>query len=117
MDIGQRLRELRDARHLSQGDIEERTGLFRCYVSRVENGFTVPTLETLEKFARAFDLELYQIFYSGSRKGTAPEVPRQEALTGNERNLVDLFKRLSPPDKKLFLQLARYSAGSRRAKG
>jgi len=63
MYIADRLRKLREYKKLSQGDIEERTGLLRCYVSRVENGHTVPALETLEKFARALEVPLYQLFY------------------------------------------------------
>src|SRR6202046_4914083 len=65
MVIGDRLRALREDQKLSQGDIEKRTGLLRCYVSRVENGHTVPAVETLEKFARALDVPLYQLFYDG----------------------------------------------------
>jgi transcriptional regulator with XRE-family HTH domain len=42
MIIGVRLRELREQKQFSQGDIEKRTGLLRCYISRVENGHTVP---------------------------------------------------------------------------
>jgi transcriptional regulator with XRE-family HTH domain len=53
MIVGERIRALREAKKLSQGDIQQRTGLFRCYTSRVENGHTVPSVETLEKFARA----------------------------------------------------------------
>jgi len=53
MVIGNRLKELRESKQLSQGDIEKRSGLLRCYISRVENGHTVPTVETLEKMARA----------------------------------------------------------------
>ena len=56
MIIGDRLRELREEKKLSQGDMEERTGLFRCYVSRVENGHTIPAIETLEKMARALPI-------------------------------------------------------------
>jgi len=63
MYIADRLRKLREYKNLSQGDIENRTGLLRCYVSRVENGHTVPSLETLEKFARALEVPLYQLFY------------------------------------------------------
>jgi len=37
MIIGDRLRALREEKKLSQGDIEKRTGLLRCYISRVEN--------------------------------------------------------------------------------
>ena len=56
MLIGQRLRTLRENKQLSQGDIEKRTGLLRCYISRVENGHTVPAIETLEKMARAMEI-------------------------------------------------------------
>ena len=67
MNIGDRLRELREAKHLSQGDIEERTGLLRCYISRVECGHTIPAVETLEKIARALDIRLYQLMYDGDK--------------------------------------------------
>ena len=63
--IGERLRTIRESKNLSQGDIEKRTGLFRCYTSRVENGHTVPSIETLAKFAQALDIPLYQFFYDG----------------------------------------------------
>lgn len=65
MDVAEGLRQIRQAKNLSQGDIEKRTGLLRCYISRVENGHTVPSLETLEKFSRALELPLYQLFYEG----------------------------------------------------
>jgi len=65
MDIGYRLRSLREQKKLSQGDLEKRTGLFRCYISRVENGHTVPSVETLEKMARAMEMPLYQLMYDG----------------------------------------------------
>jgi transcriptional regulator with XRE-family HTH domain len=72
MVICDRLRELRESKDLSQGDIEKRTGLLRCYISRVENGHTVPAIETLEKLARALEVPLYQLFYDGD---TPPQVP------------------------------------------
>jgi transcriptional regulator with XRE-family HTH domain len=62
MDIGTRIRELREAKNLSQGDIERRTGLVRSYTSRVENGHTVPSVGTLEKYARALEVPLYRFF-------------------------------------------------------
>jgi len=61
MEIGQRIRELHESKNLSQGDIEKRTGLLRCYTSRVENGHTVPSVETLEKYARALQIPLYRL--------------------------------------------------------
>jgi transcriptional regulator with XRE-family HTH domain len=67
MEIGQKLRELREEKHLSQGDIQHKTGLLRCYTSRVENGYTVPSIETLEKFARALEIPLYRFFTDGEK--------------------------------------------------
>ena len=68
MQVGQRLREIREAKKLSQGDIEKRTGLLRCYTSRVENGHTVPAVETLEKYARAFEVPTYQLFIGADKE-------------------------------------------------
>jgi transcriptional regulator with XRE-family HTH domain len=62
MEIGNRLRELREEKEYSQGDIESRTGLLRCYISRVENGHTVPSIDTLEKLARALEIPMYRLF-------------------------------------------------------
>ena len=68
--IGERLRAIRESKNLSQGDIEKRTGMLRCYTSRVENGHTVPSIETLAKYAQALDIPLYQIFYDGEAAPT-----------------------------------------------
>ena len=65
MVIGDKLKELRETKKLSQGDIEKRTGLLRCYISRVENGHTVPNVDTLEKMARAFPM--YRLFTDEDR--------------------------------------------------
>jgi transcriptional regulator with XRE-family HTH domain len=78
MVICDRLRELRESKNLSQGDIEKRTGLFRCYISRVENGHTVPAVETLEKFARALEVPLYQLFYDGEKPPQLPNLPKRK---------------------------------------
>src|SRR5437588_11394681 len=79
MIIGDRLREMREAKKLSQGDIEKRTGLLRCYISRVENGHTVPAVETLEKLARAFEVPLYQVFYEGDQPPELPSLLKQRS--------------------------------------
>jgi len=70
--IGDRLRQLRERKNMSQGDIEKRTGLIRNYISRVENGHTVPSIETLEKLAHALEIPMYQLFYDGEKP---PELP------------------------------------------
>ena len=66
--IGQRLLALRASKSLSQGHIERRTGLLRCYVSRVENGHTIPNLETLQRWANALEVDIYQLFFEGEGK-------------------------------------------------
>jgi transcriptional regulator with XRE-family HTH domain len=78
MVIGDRLRELREQKKLSQGDIEKRTGLLRCYISRVENGHTVPAVGTLEKMARALEIPMYRLFHDGDAP-KAPAVFKQES--------------------------------------
>jgi transcriptional regulator with XRE-family HTH domain len=78
MDIDRRLRELREHKEMSQGDIEEKTGLLRCYISRVENGHTVPVIETLEKMVRALDIPLYALLYE--RKGEAQNAEQEDDL-------------------------------------
>lgn len=78
MIIGDRLRALREEKKFSQGDIEKKTGLLRCYVSRVENGHTVPAVETLEKFARALGVPMYQLFYDGEEPPKLPNLPKRK---------------------------------------
>jgi transcriptional regulator with XRE-family HTH domain len=79
MIIGARLKKLREERNLSQGDIEKRTGLLRCYISRVENGHTVPSLETLERLAAALELPLYHLFYEGDEPPPLPNLSKRES--------------------------------------
>jgi transcriptional regulator with XRE-family HTH domain len=72
--IGQKVKALREQKNMSQGDIEKRTGLLRCYVSRVENGHTVPSIDTLEKLARALEIPMYRFFH-GRRSCKKTEYP------------------------------------------
>ena len=74
MIIGDRLRAMREEKNLSQGDIEKRTDLLRCYISRVENGHAVPAIETLAKLARAMEIPLYQLFYEGEEPPALPNL-------------------------------------------
>ena len=107
MNIGRQLRELRDSKGWSQGEIEKRTGLMRSYLSRVECGHTIPSLETLEKWAKALDLELYQVFYQGRQRPVAPKAAEGTSFHTREEELLNLFRRMSAGDKDLFLALAR----------
>ena len=124
MVIGERLRQLREKKGLSQGDIEERTGLLRCYISRVENGHTVPSLETLERFAGALELQLHELFYTGEEpaaaatanltpRKTLEELAEEGELSGEESfifKLKGLMTRIADSDRKVLLVVARRMA-------
>jgi transcriptional regulator with XRE-family HTH domain len=107
MEIGRRLRELREAKGLSQGDIEERTGLLRCYVSRVENGHTVPNLDTLEKWATALEIEVYQLFFGGKAKPEPISIRGTEVRDARERQLIGFFRQINNTDRQLILHVIR----------
>jgi len=116
MIIGSRLKSLREAKNLSQGDLEARTGLLRCYTSRVENGHTVPSLETLEKFARALEIPMYQLMYDGDKPPAPPKKAKNHARNSWESSraglrlmdkLIPLIAKMNQPDRNLILFLAR----------
>src|SRR5690242_3998102 len=124
MHIGEKLRELRESKDLSQGEIEKRTGLLRVYVSRVENGHTVPAIETLEKLARALEVPMYELLYEG-------EEPPKPQVTGGKggqklwgasgkdarylRKLQQCLSRMTDEDRNLLLfTVARMSKSKKR---
>ncbi len=113
MNIGKRLMALRTAKDLSQGDIEKRTGLLRSYVSRVENGHTIPNTETLERWAKALGLELYQLFFEGDGRPKPATTGSAEGLDRMERQLVALYRQVNDVDKRLLLHVARQMAKRR----
>ncbi len=117
MIIGDRLRELREGKKLSQGDIEKRSGLLRCYISRVENGHTVPAMETLEKLARALEVPLYQLFYEGEEPPKLPNLLKRKTAddivwgsSGKQaayfHKLRKCLSRAGDADRKLLLAMA-----------
>jgi transcriptional regulator with XRE-family HTH domain len=117
MIIAERLRSVREEKNLSQGEVERRTGLKRCYISRVENGHTIPTIDTLEKFARALQVPLYLFFYEGEEPPAPPPVPlvrkKQNDVWGMEgdsarylHRLRRLLGEISESDRELLLHLA-----------
>ncbi len=119
-----RLRTLREQKNLSQGDIEKRSGLLRCYISRVENGHTVPAVETLEKMARAMEVPLYQLFHDGEEPPKLPDLPKRKTgadiawgSSGKDARLLSKFLRLlsrvDEDDRRLILSLAQKMATHR----
>lgn len=118
MIIGTRLKKLREERNLSQGDIEKRTGLLRCYISRVENGHTVPSLETLERLAASLELPLYHLFFEGDEPPALPNLSKRQTTeelvldAEQEKELrfyekvKRLLTRIDEKDRQLLLYMA-----------
>jgi len=113
MVLGERLRAIRESKHLSQGDIERKTGLLRCYISRVEHGHTVPSIETLEKLAHSLEVPLYQVFHDGNKKAKTLKLPPQKALKLSAKdsavlsNIAPLLGKMKDRDKSLLVAVAR----------
>jgi transcriptional regulator with XRE-family HTH domain len=127
MVIGDRLRILREQKAFSQGEIEKRTGLLRCYISRVENGHTIPAVETLEKFARALEVPLYEVFYDGEEPPKPPNLPMrkpgQEGAWGNsgkDARMLAKFRRIlsktKESDQRVLMLVAQKMAGTNRSR-
>jgi len=121
MIIGDRLREMREEKKLSQGDIEKRTGLVRPYISRVENNHTVPTIATLEKMARALEIPMYQLFYDGEEPPKLPNLPKRKTADdlawgskGKDARLLAqfcrLFSRMEEDELRMVLFMAQKMA-------
>jgi len=115
MMIGDRLRALREEKKLSQDDIQNRTGLFRSYVSRVENGHAIPAIETIEKFARALEVPMYQLFYDGEKPPQLSNPLQQKSpedawgSTGKDARFLNTLRRLlsktSEENRKLLMHM------------
>ena len=117
MILSERLRAIREQKRLSQGEVEKRTGLKRCYISRIENGHTIPSLVTLERMARALQVPLYQFFYDGKQPPAALALSSARE-SGDDawgfegesarfvRRLQLLLGRIAEPDRKLLFHLA-----------
>jgi transcriptional regulator with XRE-family HTH domain len=111
MNIGVTIRSFRLQRGMSQGDIEKRTGLLRCYLSRVENGHTVPSLDTLSKIAGAMELPLSHFFSEGSNNNGSKALPQ---LSDDELRFLSQIRRysasLNDSDRKLVLAMVKKMA-------
>src|ERR1700694_3571015 len=121
MNIGDRLRTLREAKNFAQGEGEKRTGLLRTYVSRLENGHAVPSVETLEKLARALEVPIYQLFYDGEEPPMVPSILKRKPVddtawgsTGKDARCLykcrRLLSRMEESDRKILMSMAQQLA-------
>jgi transcriptional regulator with XRE-family HTH domain len=119
MVIGHKVKVLREQKNMSQGDIEKRTGLLRCYISRVENGHTVPSVDTLEKMARALEIPMYRLFTDEDhvKKLNIPAEGRVSRVTNSKRDrelraFAKFFSRMRDKDRGLLIHMASKMANS-----
>ena len=113
MNIGETIRNFRLQKGMSQGDIEKRTGLLRCYLSRVENGHTIPSLDTLAKIASAMELPLAQFFSDSHQENGNKDLPQ---LSEDEIRFLSQMRRyssnLNDSDRTLVLAMVKKMAAS-----
>jgi transcriptional regulator with XRE-family HTH domain len=113
MNIGETIRNFRLQKGMSQGDIEKRTGLLRCYLSRVENGHTIPSLDTLAKIAGSMDVPLAQFFADGTNSDNGKSLPQ---LSEEEVRFLTQIRRyssgLNESDRKLVLAMVKKMAAT-----
>jgi transcriptional regulator with XRE-family HTH domain len=113
MNIGETIRNFRLEKGMSQGDIEKRTGLLRCYLSRVENGHTIPSLDTLAKIAGAMELPLSNFFAESGHSNGSKGLPQ---LSDDEVRFLSQIRRysvsLNDSDRKLVLAMVKKMAAS-----
>ena len=104
-DLGKRLRQLRTARGLSPEDLAKQTGFYAFHITEVETGTAVPSLPSLEKWARALGVELWQVFLEGDQPGVS--------VSPQEEDLVRRFRKASQSDQDLLLRLATFFSGAK----
>jgi len=113
INIGETIRNYRLQKGMSQGDIEKRTGLLRCYLSRVENGHTIPSLDTLSKIAGAMELPLSQFFSESGHSNGSKGLPQ---LSDDEVRFLSQIRRyatnLNDSDRKLVLAMVKKMASN-----
>jgi transcriptional regulator with XRE-family HTH domain len=125
MIIGDRLREIREQKNLSQGDVEQKTGLLRGYISRLENGHTIPAIATLERLAKALEVPLHQFFYDGEKPPALPTDLKHRKEARDEwgdsgkpaqiwHRFRDLLGRMNQSDRNLLLSVAQKMAGTKK---
>lgn len=125
MLLGKRLRELREAKKLTQGDIQKVTGLTRPYISRVENGRSVPGVAILEKWANALGMRLYELMHDGEEPPAPPKVgvTKEEKLWGDSGpqaaeldQLREALSKMNERQRNLLLSVVNRMARSSRSK-
>src|SRR6266508_2508846 len=72
LELGARIRALREARGLSQTELAKRMGTSQPAIARLEAGRVTPGLDTLDRVADALNVELAVTFHDTPARAQAP---------------------------------------------
>lgn len=61
--VGSQVRKYRQLAGLTQDDLCEKSGIFRTYLSRVENGIANPTITVLNTLAKNLGVDLRKLIH------------------------------------------------------
>jgi len=112
INLGDSIRKIRLARGISQGEMQKRTGILRSYLSRVENGHTVPSFATLQRLAGAMGVTLSDFF---ALDGTLLSSDGAgDSTAGYLRELKSLLPQLSLDQRQQLLETVKQMARTRK---
>jgi transcriptional regulator with XRE-family HTH domain len=63
-NLGKRVKQIREEKGMTQGDVATKLNITRSYISRVEKGERAPSVPRLEKLATALDVSVEELFYN-----------------------------------------------------
>ncbi len=93
--FGKRIRELREKNNLTQEKLAEILELDYQTISRIETGYYFTSYENLEKFAKAFNVEIKALF----------ETKHLEEELDFEKEIINMLKRATKEEKKLIYKI------------
>ena len=93
--FGKRIRELREKNNLTQEKLAEILELVYQTISRIETGYYFTSYENLEKFAKAFNVEIKALF----------ETKHLEEELDFEKEIINMLKRATKEEKKLIYKI------------
>jgi hypothetical protein len=77
----------------------------------------MPSIPVLERWAKALDVELYQLFFYGHDQPQSPVFPERTPVGAQERTLLGLFGQMPADDRALLISLARESVKRKNKRG
>jgi transcriptional regulator with XRE-family HTH domain len=96
--IGEALRLIRVFHDMKQKQVAEQVGLSTSYVSDIEHGVRSPTVQTIERYARLFDMPVSSIlFFSENLDHPAPVDRAREFVAGKVLALMRFLEAKAEP--------------------